>query len=168
MWPNYYGTWRGFRQAPSRPPPPQKKKPQTLAPLGAKVHFPVQHDKTSKMTRVSSEAVLRDRHTKQCPCLTLGHYILDLNPSTVSAETASVVSQFQSAWASVQSDESSLSAWRSVGSLGTHKAHSKDWSDWADLSLGWAHREFCWFWHAVAQMFFFTFQVCKNVIPQYK
>ena len=38
---------------------------------------------------------LRDRHTKPCPYPTLGYYILDLNPSTVSAETASVVSPFQ-------------------------------------------------------------------------
>ena len=29
------------------------------------------------------------------PVQTLGHYILDLNPSTVSAETASAVSPFQ-------------------------------------------------------------------------
>ena len=29
------------------------------------------------------------------PAQTLGHYILDLNPSTVSAETASVVSPLQ-------------------------------------------------------------------------
>ena len=38
--------------------------------------------------------------------------------------------------------ESSLSAWRKVGSLATHWAHSEDWSDWADeaeLSLCWAH-----------------------------
>ena len=41
------------------------------------------------------QAVLRDRHTKPCPCPTLCHYILDLNPSTVSAETASDVSPFQ-------------------------------------------------------------------------
>ena len=39
--------------------------------------------------------------------------------------------------------ESSLSAWRKLGSLATHSAHSEDWSDWmdaqADLSLCWAH-----------------------------
>ena len=38
---------------------------------------------------------LRDRHTKPCPCPTIGHYIVDLNPSAVSAETASVVSPFR-------------------------------------------------------------------------
>ena len=34
--------------------------------------------------------------------------------------------------------------------------HSEDWSDWrdaqADMSLHWAHRSFCWFCHASAQM----------------
>ena len=39
--------------------------------------------------------------------------------------------------------ESSLSAWRKLGSLATHWAQSDDWSDWADaqadLSLRWAH-----------------------------
>ena len=43
------------------------------------------------------EAVLRNRHTKPCPCPTLGHYILNLSPSAVSAETASVVILFQAA-----------------------------------------------------------------------
>ena len=41
----------------------------------------------------------------------------------------------------------SLFAWRKNGSLATHKAHSEDWSDWAD-----AHRTFCWFCRAVAQI----------------
>ena len=39
--------------------------------------------------------------------------------------------------------ESSLSAWRKLGSLAAHWAHSEDWSDWvdaqADLSLHWPH-----------------------------
>ena len=43
--------------------------------------------------------------------------------------------------------ESSLSAWRSIGSLATHNADSDDWSDWAadaqaDMSLRWGHRLF--------------------------
>ena len=42
--------------------------------------------------------------------------------------------------------ESSLSAWRKLGSLATHWVHSEDWSDWADtqadLSLRWAHSHF--------------------------
>ena len=45
--------------------------------------------------------------------------------------------------------ESSLSAWRKLGSLATHWAHSEDWSDWADaqadLSLRWAHSHFVGF-----------------------
>ena len=28
--------------------------------------------------------------------------------------------------------ESSLSTWRIIGSLATHKANSEDWSDWVD------------------------------------
>ena len=52
--------------------------------------------------------------------------------------------------ASAQSDESSLSAWRKLGSLATHWAYSEDsWSDWADaqtdLSLRWAHTHFVGF-----------------------
>ena len=34
--------------------------------------------------------------------------------------------RLRSAWASTQSDQSSLSAWRSIGSLATHKAPSED------------------------------------------
>ena len=53
--------------------------------------------------------------------------------------------------------ESSLSAWRKLGSLATYWAHSEDWSDWAyaqaDPSLRWAHMPFCWFSHEAAQMF---------------
>ena len=45
--------------------------------------------------------------------------------------------------------ESSLSAWRKLGSLATHWVHSEDWSDWADAqpdpSLHWAHESFCHF-----------------------
>ena len=39
-----------------------------------------------------------------------------------------------SAWADTQSDQSSLSAWRNLGSLATHWAHSNLWSDWASES----------------------------------
>ena len=44
-------------------------------------------------------------------------------------------------------------------SLAILKAHSEDsWSDWADaqadLSLGWVHRSFCWFCHALAHLSF--------------
>ena len=45
--------------------------------------------------------------------------------------------------------ESSLSAWRKLGSLATHWACSEDWSDWADaqadLSLRWVHTHFVGF-----------------------
>ena len=43
--------------------------------------------------------------------------------------------------------ESSMAAWRKIGSLASHWAHSEDWSDWADtqadLSLRWAHMSVC-------------------------
>ena len=52
--------------------------------------------------------------------------------------------------------ESSLSAWRTLGSWATHSVHSEDWSDWADaqadLSHRWAHMPFCWFCHALAHL----------------
>ena len=48
---------------------------------------------------------------------------------------------------------------RSVGSLGPNTSSCGQWrlwSDWADaqadLSLPWAHRSFCWFCHAAAQL----------------
>ena len=66
----------------------------------------------------------------------------------------------RSAWASAQSDQSSLSAWRKLGSsLATHWAHCED-SDqtgqlggcpgWSESSLG-AH-SFCWFCHDTAKI----------------
>ena len=65
-----------------------------------------------------------------------------------------VPQRLRSAWASTQSDLSSLSAWRNLGSLDTHWAHREDWSVWAyaqaDLSLCWEHRSFCWFCRAAA------------------
>ena len=46
--------------------------------------------------------------------------------------------------------ESSLSAWRKLGSLATQWACSEDWSDWADaqadLSLRWTHSHFVGLW----------------------
>ena len=54
--------------------------------------------------------------------------------------------RLRSAWASAQTDQSSLSAWRKLGSLATHWAHSKDFVDaQADMSLRWAHMPLCWF-----------------------
>ena len=53
--------------------------------------------------------------------------------------------------------ESSLSAWRKLGSLATHWVDSEDWSEWADaqadLSLCWAHKSFCWFCDEAAHLF---------------
>ena len=52
---------------------------------------------------------------------------------------------------SSQSDQSSLSAWRSIGTLATHWVHSEDWSVWADAqaesSLG--AQSFC---HAASHL----------------
>ena len=60
------------------------------------------------------------------------------------------------AWASAQSDQSSLSAWRKLGPLATHCAQQRLWSVWADakadLSLHWAHMPFCWFCCEVAHI----------------
>ena len=54
--------------------------------------------------------------------------------------------------------ESSLSAWRNLGSLATHWEHSKDTDHWADAqtdqSLRWSHTSFYWFCHEAAQMCF--------------
>ena len=68
-----------------------------------------------------------------------------LKLSTLSCRTTKndcAQQRLRSALASAQSDQSSLSAWRSLGSLATHWAHSKDWSYWADAqadpSLHWA------------------------------
>ena len=64
--------------------------------------------------------------------------------------------RLRSAWASAQSNQSLLFAWRKLGSLVTHWAHSEDWSDWADaqadLGLRWAHRLYCWFCHEAAHI----------------
>ena len=57
--------------------------------------------------------------------------------------------RLRSAWASAQTDQSSLSARRKLVSLATHWAQSKAWSDWVDahvdLSLRWAHTHFVGF-----------------------
>ena len=54
-------------------------------------------------------------------------------------------------------------------------ADIEDWSDWADaqadLSRCWAHRSFCYFFHAVAQMYVwprvFIFQLSCAVLPSF-
>ena len=59
--------------------------------------------------------------------------------------------RLRSAWASAQSDQSSLSAWRNLGPLATHWAHSENsdqtgWSEGqADPSLCWVHTHFVGF-----------------------
>ena len=58
--------------------------------------------------------------------------------------------------ASTQSDQSSLSAWRKLGSLATHLVHSVD-SDQMGGCPGWSEsllgtHPFCWFCHALAYM----------------
>ena len=59
--------------------------------------------------------------------------------------------------------ESSLSAWRKLGSLLTLlSAQRRLWSDWADvqadLSLRWAYIPFCRFCHALAHILCVTWQ----------
>ena len=56
----------------------------------------------------------------------------------------------RSAWASAQSDQSSLSAWRKPGSLATHEEHS-ECPGWSESSL---HTQtLCWFCHVAAHIF---------------
>ena len=65
--------------------------------------------------------------------------------------------RLRSAWASAQSDQSSLSAWRKYGSLATHKAHRDDWSD----ALRWVQSHFVCFvllWLEKRQ-FIFLFEI---------
>ena len=71
--------------------------------------------------------------------------------------------RLRSAWASVQSDQSSLFAWRKLGSLATHWAHGED-SDqtgriirpvWSESLLG--ARPHCWFCHEGG-----SFSVCSS------
>ena len=62
----------------------------------------------------------------------------------------------RSAWASAQSDQSSLSAWWNIGPLTTCWAHSEDCSNradaQADLSLRWAHGHFVGFGLTMEQL----------------
>ena len=82
-------------------------------------------------------------------CIFRVHYIFTWATSWQNQQNDMCVQwRLRSAWASTQSDQSSLSAWRKLGSLATHWAHSED----SDLtgrmprlmsSLG--ARSFCWF-----------------------
>ena len=76
--------------------------------------------------------------------------------------------RFRSAWASAQSDQSSLCAqWVAKDPSFLH-ADSKDWSDCADvqadLSLRWAHMTFCWFCHEAAQIVSCCYSCWYNVM----
>ena len=77
----------------------------------------------------------------------------------------------RSAWASAHWSESSLSAWRNIGSSAAHWAHREDWSDWvyaqADLSLRWAQKPFCWFCHEMSQSFSDNFASCIRNKPHF-
>ena len=58
--------------------------------------------------------------------------------------------------------ESSLSAWRKLGSLATYLGTS-DWVDaQADLRFRWAHSHFFFFFHEVAHLFIFA---CLRTLP---
>ena len=76
------------------------------------------------------------------PSLTLHHYHLSRD-MIKPTKWLCAQRRLRSAWSSSKSDQSSMSAWRTLGFLATHWAHMKDWSDWADalagLSLRWAH-----------------------------
>ena len=66
--------------------------------------------------------------------------------------------RLRSAWASAQSDQSLLRApWAAKDPRFCSCRQRRLWSDWADaqadLSLCWAQKSFCWFYHAVAQLF---------------
>ena len=65
--------------------------------------------------------------------------------------------RLRSAWASARSYQSSqctqwIAKCLKLSSCGQRRL----WSDWAhaqsDLSLRWAHKPFCWFWHDATQM----------------
>ena len=63
--------------------------------------------------------------------------------------------RLRSAWASAQSDQSSLFAWRWTGSLADAQAN---------LSLCWAHMPFWWFCHATAQIAEYKMMQMKRFI----
>ena len=64
--------------------------------------------------------------------------------------------RLRSAWASIQSDQSSLSIWRNLGPLATHWAHNEDSDQTGRMpTLIWVFAgctSFCWFCRVQAQM----------------
>ena len=90
-------------------------------------------------------------------CLKLPQVPFELPHDKTNKMTCAPSEDSDQAWASAQSDQSSLSAWRKVGSLATHWVHSEDWSDWADARPGWSEsslgaQSFCWFCHAAVHL----------------
>ena len=77
--------------------------------LGPSVYEPW-HDKTSDMTEPTKWLCAQRR----------------LRSATEPTKWLCAQRRLRSAWASAQSDQSSLSAWRSIWSLATHWAHSED------------------------------------------
>ena len=61
--------------------------------------------------------------------LLLRIYSLDVN-EIWALKFACAPSRLKSTWAFTQSDQSSLSTWRKLGSLATYWVHREDWSDW--------------------------------------
>ena len=65
--------------------------------------------------------------------------------------------------------ESSLSAWRKLGSLATHWVQSEDWSDWADaqadLSLHWTHTHFVGFVMSWLTLSFGIYSTAEHLHP---
>ena len=62
--------------------------------------------------------------------------------------------------------ESSLSAWRKLGSLATHWAHSEDWSDWVDAHAGLSSlgtQSFCWFCHEATHVIVWVLVGLNNI-----
>ena len=66
--------------------------------------------------------------------------------------------RLRSAWASAQSEQSSLSAWRKLGSFATQSAHSEDSDQTGRMPrLIWVFagtQSFCWFCHVLARVCF--------------
>ena len=83
------------------------------------------HFTPRKYWLITQEAVAQSRHDWKI-------VDWDVKPQHKHKNDICTQRRLRSAWASAQSDQSSLAAWRNLGSLATHWAHSEDWSDWAD------------------------------------
>ena len=74
--------------------------------------------------------------------------------------------RLRSAWASAQSDESSLSAWRNIGPLTTYWAHSEDSDQTGQMPRSMGAQSFCWFCRETAQTSFWKF--CCALAHEFK